>query len=402
MAWCGLDDKPLSEPMMVSLLMHTCITRLQWVNVQKCCEITQDLVGSYDNQNHYQSLNSQRHFEKCSSWNTVFLLLLLLIWICSHQCVYWSPSAILFAYYRHRTEHILSCSCTGMTFGRIKRHLKSLWLSNAKDLDQQQLRQWLAGHYLNHCWTPKSLGLSCHSPKGNSIGNAHESNHYNALDNYTFKIKSASPRGHRINSWVCAQNNTKGWWFLEVFEVQNHWQVVCSLSSLFSLTREKLWNLSIPSQSASNAESISMPQCHPDDITQQNTNCVHLSLISPLYYDVPGPLFTKKIRRRRLTGIGIPIINLRRSDDRLRFIMGIPILIRWRLLVNRGPVFPGKLPLMYSCGGLLIHTDACSHLSPFVIWHSASFEGMNPEQRWPMVAEEIFSWNFFMKTTCFD
>ena len=64
------------------------------------------------------------------------------------------------------------------------------------------------------------------------------------------------------------------------------------------------------------------------------------------------------------------------------------------------PVFPGKLPVMYSCGELLIHTDACSHLSPFVMWHSASFEGMKPEQRWPKVAEEIFSWNFFIKTTC--
>ena len=37
-------------------------------------------------------------------------------------------------------------------------------------------------------------------------------------------------------------------------------------------------------------------------------------------------------RRRRLAGIGIPMINLRRSYDRLRFIMGIPILIRRRLL----------------------------------------------------------------------
>ena len=34
------------------------------------------------------------------------------------------------------------------------------------------------------------------------------------------------------------------------------------------------------------------------------------------------------LRRRRLIGIGIPIINLRRSDDRLMFIMGISILIR--------------------------------------------------------------------------
>ena len=31
MAWRRLGDKPLSEPMMVSLLTHICITRPQWV-----------------------------------------------------------------------------------------------------------------------------------------------------------------------------------------------------------------------------------------------------------------------------------------------------------------------------------------------------------------------------------
>ena len=36
--------------------------------------------------------------------------------------------------------------------------------------------------------------------------------------------------------------------------------------------------------------------------------------------------------RRRLTGIGIPIVNLRRSGDRLRFIKGIPIPITRCLL----------------------------------------------------------------------
>ena len=30
MAWCRPGDKPLSEPMMVSLLTHICVTRLQW------------------------------------------------------------------------------------------------------------------------------------------------------------------------------------------------------------------------------------------------------------------------------------------------------------------------------------------------------------------------------------
>ena len=32
MAWCRPDDKPLSAPMMVSLLTHICVTRPQWVN----------------------------------------------------------------------------------------------------------------------------------------------------------------------------------------------------------------------------------------------------------------------------------------------------------------------------------------------------------------------------------
>ena len=43
------------------------------------------------------------------------------------------------------------------------------------------------------------------------------------------------------------------------------------------------------------------------------------------------------LRRRRLTGIGTPNINLRRSDDRLRFIMGSSIVIRDRLLSEKRP-----------------------------------------------------------------
>ena len=33
MAWCRPGGKPLSEPMMVSLLTHICVTRPQWVNI---------------------------------------------------------------------------------------------------------------------------------------------------------------------------------------------------------------------------------------------------------------------------------------------------------------------------------------------------------------------------------
>ena len=35
MAWCRPGDKPLSELLMVSLLMHICVTWPQWVNVRK-------------------------------------------------------------------------------------------------------------------------------------------------------------------------------------------------------------------------------------------------------------------------------------------------------------------------------------------------------------------------------
>ena len=52
----------------------------------------------------------------------------------------------------------------------------------------------------------------------------------------------------------------------------------------------------------------------------------------PNWSRIPNSLDLYSLRRHRLTGIGIPMINLRRSDDRLRFIMGIPILIRRRLL----------------------------------------------------------------------
>ena len=42
MAWCRPGDKPLSEPMMVSLLTHICITRPQWV---KICVLLRHLKG---------------------------------------------------------------------------------------------------------------------------------------------------------------------------------------------------------------------------------------------------------------------------------------------------------------------------------------------------------------------
>ena len=44
-----------------------------------------------------------------------------------------------------------------------------------------------------------------------------------------------------------------------------------------------------------------------------------------------------QLQRHRLTGIIIPIINPRQSDDPFRFIIGIPIPIRWCLLGEYRP-----------------------------------------------------------------
>ena len=43
MAWRRSGDKPLSEPMMVSLLTHICVTRPQWVNCAIQLQITSSI-----------------------------------------------------------------------------------------------------------------------------------------------------------------------------------------------------------------------------------------------------------------------------------------------------------------------------------------------------------------------
>ena len=40
-------DKPLSEPMMVSLLTHICVTRPQWINIESFTDLT---LSSFDSQ----------------------------------------------------------------------------------------------------------------------------------------------------------------------------------------------------------------------------------------------------------------------------------------------------------------------------------------------------------------
>ena len=77
-------------------------------------------------------------------------------------------------------------------------------------------------------------------------------------------------------------------------------------------------------------------QLHSSCAQHDSKTCLHMQPLAPGQLELVKVrhLFQGlySLRRRRLTGMGIPMINLRRSDDRLRFIMGIPILIRRRLL----------------------------------------------------------------------
>ena len=47
MAWRRPGDKPLSEPVMVSLLTHICVTRPQWVNVKELCKCQYLIIFQY-------------------------------------------------------------------------------------------------------------------------------------------------------------------------------------------------------------------------------------------------------------------------------------------------------------------------------------------------------------------
>ena len=59
-------------------------------------------------------------------------------------------------------------------------------------------------HYLNQCWLIICEVLH-HSPEVSSAGNAHESNHYNAFENYLFKIKVTIPMGQWVKL-MCTHN----------------------------------------------------------------------------------------------------------------------------------------------------------------------------------------------------
>ena len=85
MAWCRPGDKPLSEPMMVSLLTHLCVTRPQWVNhppsgikqIMGNCYInhmTLSIDFDIEWQESHHDWSFHAHNEKCVYWCSVNLV----------------------------------------------------------------------------------------------------------------------------------------------------------------------------------------------------------------------------------------------------------------------------------------------------------------------------------------
>ena len=82
MAWCWLGDKPLSEPMMVNLLTHICVTRPQWVNPHRS-PIYGSLGCNYTIQTDLSCYAKLIHKRKClilsrhqwSEWRLFFWIL---------------------------------------------------------------------------------------------------------------------------------------------------------------------------------------------------------------------------------------------------------------------------------------------------------------------------------------
>ena len=101
------------------------------------------------------------------------------------------------------------------------------------------------------------------------------------------------------------------------------------------------------------------------------------------------------LKRRRLTGIGTPIIKLRRSDDRLIFLRGIPLPFGRCFLVNRSPEYvlglinePGNAKLCQWIKSLFIRAMAGHRETHMQIWNRFvkngpiyGAQGVNPQSQ---------------------
>ena len=99
MAWCRPGGKPLSEPMLIRLLMHMCITRPQWVKTHTCCAII--LLLTYHDQgcpmlSSLQTIFSAQWFFSMNSWSPWWCACNLNVWL---TYISWSELLLSWAFH---------------------------------------------------------------------------------------------------------------------------------------------------------------------------------------------------------------------------------------------------------------------------------------------------------------
>ena len=67
-AWRRPGDKPLSEPVVVCLLTHICVTRTQWVKTRICRSHVQSSLYPMPRTRFSLNKTSNSHFVKTSMW----------------------------------------------------------------------------------------------------------------------------------------------------------------------------------------------------------------------------------------------------------------------------------------------------------------------------------------------
>ena len=85
MAWRRSGDKPLSEPMMISLLTHICVTRPQWVDTfrlrQKGCHFADSIFKCTSlNENFYILIQISLKFFSKDPMNNMPSLVQIMAW----------------------------------------------------------------------------------------------------------------------------------------------------------------------------------------------------------------------------------------------------------------------------------------------------------------------------------
>ena len=137
MAWCRPGDKPLSEPILVSLLMYICVTQLQWFN-----------SNSHLHNGHYlyQSTTNANHL----SW---FIFV-------SHPWLFFNSLAP--GIFKWNFRYVIFKQIVMIDGRGISCEIALLWMSLDFIDDQSTLVQVMAwcrqatNHYLSQCW-PRSL-----------------------------------------------------------------------------------------------------------------------------------------------------------------------------------------------------------------------------------------------------